>query len=223
MESAYLDLDLETDHGHPDHSGLMNLFRHWSWSGMVRATWAVVASTLGSRFREFCARRLGLELGRVAVEAVDLSGDAAVLVAVGQAHEAGRINFLEADLAGTFLVEHPDAADRLLVLRLTVPPPVDGDREKEAGLSFTFGIALASGKTLVYFRVQDHLRRIGLGRRALHELLRGGHLDRLGTTTAEDLPPWSREQEGEAEVEPFRKLFGSVLEEVETRGGEGRG
>ena len=51
MQSVYLDLNLEEEHDHPDNRGWMNLFKHWSWATMLRATYAICCSTFGARFR----------------------------------------------------------------------------------------------------------------------------------------------------------------------------
>ena len=64
MQSVYIDLNLEEEHDHPDNRGWMNLFKHWSWATMLRATYAICCSTFGARFQTFCARRLDLEPGR---------------------------------------------------------------------------------------------------------------------------------------------------------------
>ena len=60
MESVYIDLDLEDDFDHPDNRGWVNLFKHWSWSTMFRATYAVCCATYGARFQTFCRSRLQL-------------------------------------------------------------------------------------------------------------------------------------------------------------------
>ncbi len=65
MENVHLDLQLDDEHDHPDNRGWVNLFRQWSDSPMIRATWALSASTFGARFQTFCRRRLGLEHGEV--------------------------------------------------------------------------------------------------------------------------------------------------------------
>jgi hypothetical protein len=41
----------------------MNLFQNWSWAGMLWTTWAITSSVYGTRFRDFCERRLDLEAG----------------------------------------------------------------------------------------------------------------------------------------------------------------
>ncbi len=63
MEDVYLDLHLEQEYRHPDNRGWMNLFRHWASADTFRQAWAVSAPTFGSRFQEFCRRRLNLTLG----------------------------------------------------------------------------------------------------------------------------------------------------------------
>ena len=67
MENVYVDLRLDFEYDHPDNRGWMNLFRHWQWSGMFRATWAISGATYGHRFQAFCERRLGLETEAVRV------------------------------------------------------------------------------------------------------------------------------------------------------------
>ena len=62
MEDVYLDLNLEEENDHPDNSGWMNLFRHWAWSAMFRATWVISASCYGAQFRSFCENELDLDL-----------------------------------------------------------------------------------------------------------------------------------------------------------------
>ena len=68
MENVFLDLELDVDHEHPANRGWMNLFCNWSWCTVFRAVWAVTASTYGSRFRDFCERRLGLTAVKMVVE-----------------------------------------------------------------------------------------------------------------------------------------------------------
>ncbi len=92
MERVYQDMDLENQYDHPDTRGWMNLFRHWSWSPMFRATYAITAATLSERFQRFCKRRLGLDLGEVELRFADLD-------------EAGlsSLNFVERGLVESML------------------------------------------------------------------------------------------------------------------------
>jgi hypothetical protein len=190
MENVYTDLRLEEEHAHPDNRGWMNLFRHWSWSGMFRVTWAVCVATYGARFQQFCRRQLGLESGKLTLGAS---------VSVGSAGWENSINFLEVEhihriIAGEYVV----SADALEGLskdniaeqasqwirsqdskRFLVQPlemRVDDPFGKEPDFVFPVGFALlqymADEKAhgLTYYRIQDHLRRMGLGREGLREL-----------------------------------------------------
>lgn len=164
MEQIYQDLDLEEQHDHPDSRGWMNLFRHWSWSPMFRATYAITAATLSERFQRFCRRRLDLGLGQleISVIAADVPG-------------MDSLNFVELDLAN-ILMPAPgsavvDGQHRLARFELVIryPAPQQGADPVEL-LRFHFGFALLAGDALVYFRIQDHLRRMGLARRAMFGL-----------------------------------------------------
>ncbi|HET7924641.1 MAG TPA: hypothetical protein VFL30_07065, partial [Rhodanobacteraceae bacterium] len=161
MESVYVGLNLETDWRHPDLSGWLNVFNHWAWSGMFRVTWAVSAATYGGRFRAFCEQRLNLTLGDVDAQLV-LTGppsESALAAAGLNAHEQHQV--MDRYVAGggdlsvyrlELLVRHP----------LEKEPPL---------MTFGFGYAVMRGDELVMYRVQDHLRGMGLGRRGLVALV----------------------------------------------------
>jgi len=220
MEDCYLDLELERELDHPDNRGWLNLFKHWSWAGMLRATWAVTASTFGARFQVFCRRRLGLEVGEVAIEREDLPGKAKALgELIDRLAGENRLNFLERKLVRG-IVDGVPKIDRLLVLRLVVrDPEVDGaggDGGKGAGkVAFTFGMALARGDELVYLRVQDHLRKMGLARRALRRMVREQRVQSAAAVPREALPAWCRETPGEDAVDRLRELFRSARQQEE--------
>ncbi|GMR00981.1 MAG: hypothetical protein BMS9Abin19_0327 [Gammaproteobacteria bacterium] len=63
MQQVYYDRHLDLEHAAPGNRGWMNLFRRWSWSRMLRFTWAVTAGTYGARFQSFCEQRLSLDTG----------------------------------------------------------------------------------------------------------------------------------------------------------------
>lgn len=214
MENVYLDLALESEHGHPDNRGWMNLFKHWTWSGMVRATWAITAGTFGARFQNFCRRRLGFEPGRLLVEEHRLrSGEAdALLTKLRSDH---RLNFLEESLVRDLLEKNRGdrAPDRLFVLRMTVREPIAPVGEKAEEIRFTFGFAVARGEDLVFIRVQDHLRKMGLGRKALAELVREHGITAVDTPHHDRMPDYVRSRPSEARVDTLKELFGSALEE----------
>ncbi len=209
MENAYIDLNLEEEHSHPDHRGVMNLFRHWSWSAMVRVTWAVAGSTYGARFQTFVRRELGLDVGRVAcVERKPVARgkltDRIKRVAV-KAYSAMELNALERNLVGEFVDANPQTARGLVlyVLQQVVEQPVD----PELNIEFTFGFALVRSGALVYLRVQDHLRQMGLARRALAQLLLDGYVTDFDPVPASKLVD-------ERHMRAFTHLYRSVKLEV---------
>lgn len=162
MECVYQDLNLEEQYDHPDSRGWMNMFRHWSWSPMFRATYAITAATMSERFQRFCKRHLDLGLGSMEV-------------ILGNFDEAGltELNFVERRLAEALEALAP--ADpgsgkgmRLARFELVIRYPAmqPGAVELEL-LRFHFGFAVLSDNRLLYFRIQDHLRRMGLARQAM--------------------------------------------------------
>jgi predicted acylesterase/phospholipase RssA len=168
MENVYIDLNLESDWQHPDNSGWLNLFKHWSWSSMLRVTWAVSAAMYGERFRTFCRQRLDLSLGDVKLAPVPVQGGA------GERFDGTGLNLHERAQLYALLKDVGDGREpRVYELRLEVPTPVRSDPSEDPATpaatlrTFVFGYALLKGDELVMFRVQDHLRRMTLGRRAL--------------------------------------------------------
>jgi hypothetical protein len=157
MESVYVALNLETDWQHPDLSGWINVFNHWAWSGMFRATWAVSAATYGGRFRAFCEQRLNLTLGDVAATQV-LAG-----APTKSALEAAGLNGHEQQQIADPYVSG-DGSITVHRLELLVRHPIKKDPPL---MTFGFGYAVMRGVELVMYRVQDHLRGMGLGRRGL--------------------------------------------------------
>lgn len=215
MESVYLDLYLEDCHDHPDYRGWMNLFRHWSWADMMQATWAISASTYGARFQTFCEQRLGLTLGAIDVAEI-LKPDELLIPEAAEGPKALRsraetddkLNELEVRLINEIIAANrpvlPETdAIQIILLRLHV----------RGMLVFTFGFALMYKNKLGYFRIQDHLRKVGLGRRALKALL----TKRRDLTQADlfELPQAARNRLGiEENRKGFERLFDSVLNEI---------
>ncbi len=180
MEDAYLDLNLEADFDHPDNRGWMNCFRHWSWSDMFAVTWAISAGIYGARFQSFCERRLDLKTGTVGLGQLTPLGDTAALPAdpPEATQEKWGVDFWEAKLISEFVRSHFQRSGQLFVMpfHVTVRSPRENNRHH---LSFNVGFALLEMKhatsdeaNIVYFRIQDHLRKMGQGRAALAALVR---------------------------------------------------
>jgi len=210
MERVYVGLNLETDWRHPDNSGWLNVFNHWAWSGMFRVTWAVSAATYGGRFRAFCEQRLNLTLGDVQVKEV-LSG-----TPTKDALAAGRLNEHEQDQV---LDSYVGGGKQVTVYRLelSVRHPL---QKKSALMTFGFGYAVMIGDELVMYRVQDHLRGMGLGRQGLVALVaeNKGRKLVLRADEGEKLLGFLlgfKEQTDRAKLADFRAMVVSVNEEAE--------
>ncbi len=187
MEAVYQDLRLEREFDHPENRGWMNLFSHWCWSGVFRATWAVSASTYGMRFQSFVRRHLNLELGEIRCRRIPL--------------DSRELNFEERRIIG-----HLGAADivsDVYLLTLNVSDPTASAGEIPSVMSFPFGFALVNGNNLSYFRVQDHLRKMGLARKSMRALVESRVVDSV-----------DRKLVPAAEFRNFERLFKSVLESI---------
>lgn len=203
MENVYVELDLESEHRHPDHRGWMNLFQHWSWSAMFRVTYAVCCSMYGARFQRFCERRLHLDTGALIVSAYP-----------GVAAAGTDLNPVEQEIIARL---QPDGArpgvrfDQVHVFEMQIAGPMQFGAEKHPAQAFTypFGFALTRDKAILYFRIQDHIRRMSHGRRALGRLY---HRDGFRTSSVSELEQieeridWLEPQDFAA----FERLFRSV-------------
>ena len=170
MEDVYLDLDLESYAEHPDNRGWINLFRHWSWSSMFQVCWTISACTFGIRFQHFCEYHLNLKLGQVAARFVDT---ALLKHSTFNAFELLQIqNILQA------CSKHKSQL-RIYSLELNVTTQLlEDERDDSLFPVFNFGYAVikenrqkSQPDSVIMFRVQDHLRTLGLGQAALLELV----------------------------------------------------
>jgi hypothetical protein len=180
FEDAYIDLNLEAEHIHPDNRGWMNLFLHWAWSGMFRATWAISAGIYGARFQRFCERHLDLGLGTATIgDPVEIPNEPEALEQfLTNAERDNILGFREIQLVREVLKSRAAGADPpltglcILPFRMKVSSPRnDGDV-----MEFEFGFALASisgtsarheNADIVYFRIRNYVRKMGLARQAL--------------------------------------------------------
>lgn len=167
MESVYLDLRLEQESDHPDNRGWMNFFRHWSWAPMFRVTWTISASNYGARFQSFCERHLNLKIGQIVVDKLEFG--------LSTKGIERWLNKTERELIDLFLKHNLALTECAEIYALQLTPDVGSDPD----LSFPFGFAILATTNLpeappllVYFRVQDHLRKMGLARQALEALLK---------------------------------------------------
>lgn len=169
MEDVYLDLDLETFYDHPDNRGWINLFRHWSWSPMFQASWTISACTYGIRFQSFCRRMLNLLLGQVTTQPVDYSQIADSTL---NAYEQLQVK----TIYQTYNQQQTDL--QLYLLNLHVPSPFSTKHQQQFLLPiFNFGYTITVSETandpetILMYRIQDHLRKLGLGSAGLFHLV----------------------------------------------------
>jgi hypothetical protein len=214
MENVYLDLNMEQEYAHPDNRGWMNLFKRWSWSGMFRLTWAISASTYGARFQSFCERHLGLTIGDVEVRELRPKAQPKAHDVISLLHQAKQdqdLNLLEVDLIERFRGHNPSSVDKIFLLQLVVKDPIDHTKS----VQFTFGFALVDqSNTLVYFRMQDHVRKMGLARQALKVLIRDHNVPHARPL---DIPLSAPEVPTPAGREQCERLFKSVKYELQLR------
>ena len=163
---------------------------------MFRATWSICAATFGRRFQTFCEKQLGMSQGAVRVRTlwnhVDPRSDADLEDRLAQQRKSERfLNFVEAEqsLLFTRSLQARNAQPTLgsltqvVAFRLEVDS-IDPAQSSEL-LSFGVGYALLGQAEvldrsykpttqILLFRIQDHLRNLGLGRSALTALLDDG-------------------------------------------------
>jgi patatin-like phospholipase len=237
FEDAYIDLHLEEEYDHPDNRGWMNLFLRWAWSGMFSATWAICAGTYGARFQRFCRRRLDLTLGTVEIEKPTALPDRAkdlddLLKKIE--HDKEPISSWELQLVRVFLEARKKTRGEhlpqlsILPFRMKVGCEEDGERALNNSIDFLFGFALArvthrpGGKPLAeikYFRIRNHIRKMGLARKALTALGKDYEVtNRVRPFTDEQIRKW-KESERPAEAIPELKgsyKLESILEALPT-------
>lgn len=161
------------------------------------------AAPWGARFQQFCLRRLDLTLGNVDVQAVAPARGEAAAEFIRRLERERALNFAEVhEIEQRKLGEH--GFDEVMLLRLCVPDPSGMATTKacdQPGMTLMFGFALALGKKIVYMRVQDHLRKMGLGQRALRRLSELDYAELVREVT-----------DKAADAQSFRRLFSLARE-----------
>jgi hypothetical protein len=153
-------------------------------------------------------------------------------------------NSVERELVEDFFLFNPSLAASARIKRLEITPEPRARRatSEQRRLHFPFGLALlaktdppgqgtaqrkpTSAHKLVYFRVQDHVRTMGLAREALKGMLDAAPSAGKQVSTAEvslelDLKPMhpaAREVPTEAHRARFARLFASVKNEMREKG-----
>ncbi|GFZ89783.1 patatin-like phospholipase family protein [Dyella caseinilytica] len=172
MESVYHDLDLENFSEHIDNRGWMNTFRQWSWSPIFRMAWVIGSPTYGRRYVTFCEQKLNLPR---LVEVVEVREEGRVdgetwIKYCRRLHRENFINELEQSiLVDSPVVSGQDKNLKLFMLRMKWEKILIRSHGKQ--LYTTLGVAVLSARSIVIFRVQDHLRRLGLAPKFMELLL----------------------------------------------------
>lgn len=178
MQSVYLSTDIERNHHTIENQRWINLFRHWSWSPTLRATWSIIASNFNPRFTQFCRRLLPLDIGRVRLGHAVRANDTEAL--------EKRFNSLECqhikEITDYLKKEITNSVANVLVIQIEIR--VASHPKTKKPFHFPVGFAVVDGqfaiagaddksnRKLRYLRIRDHLRSMGLGRRALEALWR---------------------------------------------------
>jgi hypothetical protein len=180
MEAVYHDLKLEQAWDHPDNRGWMNMFRHWSWAPIFRVAWSVGAPTFGRSFVTFCELRLDLPRLNALVGVAEVSPKGKPWAShCDELAKTGRINHVE----HAILISEPIIKGvkvdglRLLLLQMNWQPILE--RPSGRISETTCGVAVLDGTTLKLLRVQDHLRRMGLGLEFMRHVLRQHNIERI--------------------------------------------
>jgi hypothetical protein len=137
------------------------------------------------------------------------------------------LNPTERELIELFLIFNPGFASSVQIIRLSMTPQSDRDcsYDEKQDLSFPFGFVLLAHTAwppekpqepkLVYLRVQNHLRQIGLARKGLKALL----AERPGLDIdLQKMHPDADEIPSENDYARLRRIYGSVKTEMRQKG-----
>jgi hypothetical protein len=220
MENVYREFKLDDNYDHIDNRGWLNLFQHWSWSGMLCATWAITGSTHDPRFQRFCLRRLDLRTGlpyltpgsAIPLPLPDewragLARDATYgTQEMAEWQQDAGLNFLEAELVARFLsVTTSTRPLHLVPVRVRVESPRRSDGHP---MDFNVGYLIADidpnaqRLTLHHMRIQNHLRKMGLARAA------------LAVIVSSDDPGWNMDLEVAASTPAAAVGDGATMDEA---------
>ncbi len=147
----------------------------------------LTAATYGSRFVGFCQARL--ELPRL--DAVVRDSDKRILYVEDHSPPAGvdlvkhcetladrgLINFAERGILQAQHLRERLPIDKIFVLRLHMATVIG--REQPQVEDVSLGVAALSGRQMLIFRVQDHLRRLGLGHEFMRLLLAQQRIEKI--------------------------------------------
>jgi hypothetical protein len=167
---------------------------------MLRVTWALTAATYGARFQTFCRVHLNLDIGNV-VLAETRKED---------------LNFVEQGILEKCNAIQSPSQPHMIHLRVP-DPSVSSNGTEGRKIDFKVGFALVRNGELVYMRVQDHLRKMGLARDAMTFMLR----TKMVTGLPENPKQLKTKHETSSDMKSLQRLYRSV--QVELNGGTTNG
>jgi len=192
MENVFIDLSFERESDHPDNRGWVNLFNYWASSDMLRLTWSLSASTYGARFQKFCSDELELRMPDLSCHDTDilsLSTDAIASIDPGlsgiTSKERRRLEMLIRCREGC----DTDAHMRTFwTFSIEIQMGLFPDDARKNTYPLPCGFAIIDDQDrLVYMRIRDHLRGLGLARRALVALRDEGKMPLVMAPEAREL------------------------------------
>jgi hypothetical protein len=190
MESVYHDLNLDEYFEHPDNRGWINLFNRWWWSRMFRFTWSVTASTFGARFQTFCEQKMKFKKCKVKVgkdkkgipKGLQIECSLIKKYLAGEKFFTDYFSNLWEKAENTFGFNYFETELLIDLIKTNLHPctiyPIficTEDNPLKDKLTFDFNVGFiimdSSQTEMYYFRIQNHLRKMGLARESLRVFL----------------------------------------------------
>lgn len=195
MENVFIDLNLEREFDHPDNRGWLNLFNYWSGSDMLRLTWSLSASTYGARFQKFCDEKLDLQVGNVVGEPIDIRQlpydeirDIYFPPDGLTRKEQDRIEAIVEEIRKLAKKNTEVKLSTFWVFRIDAQLLGSPGEDSQLPYSLPCGCALTDDEdSLVYIRIRDHMRGLGLARQALEAMHKNGKLPIKMASCARDI------------------------------------
>jgi hypothetical protein len=201
---------------------------------MFRATWAISVGIYGARFQSFCERRMSLWPGRVVIGQPAAwpgrqGADAGYWQRL-QSPDAQDLNSWEVELIKMILEGESDppaagapALDIIPIEMIVQHEPRVQSQQMRFTIGFAIGARGVASLEIQYFRIQDHIRKMGLAREALKQLIRAHE----GQVTLAPLPtvprPAAPREWGEpsrADAQPSHeaiRVFTDIFQSVKLR------
>lgn len=236
MESVYLDLDLERNWQHPDNRGWINLFRQWAWVPMFRLAWALTSQTYGSRFVRFCETQLDAPKISCVLQ-IEWQMQACRGTSLEDLVKRLPVTFIEREILNSDAVKKRcDESSCWDVGLLSIDwTKIFGKPPPGSLKSVNVGIVVAVSEPepgvqgdapltrLIVARVQDHVRRVGIGAEMVYQAIGGSYKSiRLADVRSGDYGPTVGKLSEEVADRQNRELREMLLRARRRRGWSAR-